>query len=40
MILSVVPTVVFKEIGSIVDVVITILSTTFMYVQSLRSASV
>ena len=40
MILSVVLIFVFEETGSIVDIVVTILSTTFMYIWSLRSAPV
>ena len=40
MILLVVLNVVFEEIGSSVDVVVTILSTIFMSVQRVRSASV
>ena len=40
MILSVVPTVVFEVIGNSVDVVIFTLSTTFMNVWRVRSASV
>ena len=40
MILLVVWNVVFEEIGSSVDVVVTILSTIFMSVQRVRSASV
>ena len=40
MILSVVPIVVFEAIGNSVNVVDFILSTTFMNVQRVRSASV
>ena len=40
MILLVVLNVVFEGIGSSVDVVVTILSTTFMSVRRVRSASV
>ena len=40
MILLVVLNVMFEEIGSSVDVVVTILSTTFMSVRRARSASV
>ena len=39
MILLVVLNVVFGEIGSSVDIVVTILSTTFMNVQRVRCAS-